>query len=89
MIFIDAKTKLKYNTDKMEMISCKCKIRIRFGIVLKAEIYKSKKGNWLGVAKWADGTEEAITLSKGEVKRILLSNDVEAYEKVFGKLKEA
>lgn len=89
MIFIDAKTKLKYNTDNMEMISCKCKIRIRFGIVLKAKIYKSKKGNWLGVAKWADGTEEAKTLSKDEIKRILLSNDVEAYEKVFGKLKEA
>lgn len=89
MIFVDAKTKLKYNTDKMELISCKCKIRIRFGIVLKAKIYKSKKGNWLGVAKWTDGTEEAKTLSKDEVKRILLSNDVEAYEKVFGKLKEA
>lgn len=89
MIFIDEKTKLKYNTDKMEMISHKCKIRIRFGIVLKAKIYKSKKGNWLGVAKWTDGTEEAKTLSKDEVKRILLSNDVEAYEKVFGKLKEA
>lgn len=89
MIFIDEKTKLKYNTDKMEMISHKCKIRIRFGIVLKAKIYKSKKGNWLGVAKWTDGTEEAKTLSKDEVKRILLSNDVETYEKVFGKLKEA
>lgn len=89
MIFVDTKTKLKYNTDNMEMISCKCKIWIRFGIVLKAKIYKSKKGNWLGVAKWADGTEEAKTLSKDEVKRILLSNDVEAYEKVFGKLKEA
>ena len=89
MIFIDEKTKLKYNTDKMEMISCKCKIRIRFGVVLKAKIYKSKKGNWLGVARWANGEEEAKTLSKDEVKRILLSNDVEAYEKVFGKLEEA
>lgn len=89
MIFIDTKTKLKYNTDKMEMISCKCKIRIRFGVVLKGKIYKSKKGNWLGVARWANGEEEAKTLSKDEVKQILLSNDVEAYEKVFGKLKEA
>lgn len=89
MIFVDTENKLKYDTDKMEMIFCKCKIRIRFGIVLKAKIYKSKKGNWLGVAKWTDGTEEAKTLSKDEVKRILLSNDVEAYEKVFGKLKEA
>lgn len=89
MIFVDTENKLKYDTDKMKMISCKCKIRIRFGIMLKAKIYKSKKGNWLGVAKWTDGTEEAKTLSKDEVKRILLSNDVEAYEKVFGKLKEA
>lgn len=89
MIFVDAKTKLKYNTDKMELISYKCKISVRFGIVLKAKIYKSKKGNWLGVAEWVDGTEEAKTLSKDKVKQILLSNDVEAYEKVFGKLEEA
>lgn len=89
MIFVDAKTKLKYNTDKMKLISYKCKISVRFGIVLKAKIYKSKKGNWLGVAEWVDGTEEAKTLSKDKVKQILLSNDVEAYEKVFGKLEEA
>lgn len=89
MIFVDAKTKLKYNTDKMELISYKCKISVGFGIVLKAKIYKSKKGNWLGVAEWVDGTEEAKTLSKDKVKQILLSNDVEAYEKVFGKLEEA
>lgn len=43
MIFVDAENKLKYDTDRIEMISCKCKIWIRFGIVLKAKIYKSKK----------------------------------------------
>lgn len=89
MIFVDEKTKLKYNTDKMELISYKCKILIRFGITLKAKIYKSKKGNWLRVAKWADGVEEAKALSEDEAKRILLSNDVEAYEIVFGELEEA
>nr|DAT95210.1 MAG TPA: hypothetical protein [Caudoviricetes sp.] len=44
MIFVDEKTKLKYNTDKMELISYKCRISPRFGITLKAKIYKSKKG---------------------------------------------
>lgn len=43
MIFVDEKTKLKYNTDKMELISYKCRISPRFGITLKAKIYKSKK----------------------------------------------
>ena len=84
MIFIDAKTKLKYNTDKMELISYKCKISIRFGILLNTKIYKSKKGNWLSVAKWTDGVEMAKTLSEDEAKQILLLNDVEAYEIVFG-----
>lgn len=43
MIFVDAENKLKYDTDKMEMISCKCKIRIRFGIVLKPKYTKAKR----------------------------------------------
>lgn len=89
MIFVDAKTKLKYNTDKMELISYKCKISPIFGIALKAKIYKSKKGNWLGVAKWADGVELPKVLSEDEAKQILLLNDLEAYEMVFGELEEA
>lgn len=89
MIFVDEKTKLKYNTDKMELISYKCKISIRFGIVLKAKIYKSKKGNWLCVVKWSNGAESTKVLSEDEAKQILLLNDLEAYEKVFGELEEA
>lgn len=83
MIFVDEKTKLKYNTDKMELISYKCRIS------LKAKIYKSKKGNWLSVAKWADGVELPKVLSEDEAKQILLLNDLEAYEIVFGELEEA
>lgn len=44
MIFVDEKTKLKYNTDKMELISYKYRISPRFGITLKLKYTKAKKG---------------------------------------------
>ena len=60
MIFVDAENKLKYDTDKMELISDKVKMKIGkpFGISINAEIYRSKKGRWLCVAKWMNGDEE-------------------------------
>lgn len=56
MIFVDAENKLKYDTDKMELISDKVKMKLGkpFGILVNAEIYRSKKGRWLGVAKWME-----------------------------------
>jgi hypothetical protein len=41
------------------------------------------------VAKWADGVELPKVLSEDEAKQILLLNDLEAYEIVFGELEEA
>lgn len=91
MIFIDEKTKLKYNTDKMELVSDKVEMEIGrpFRISVNAEIYRSKKGRWLGVAKWMDGDEEGRVLEENEVQQFLLKYDVGAYEKIFGKLEEA
>lgn len=91
MIFIDEKTKLKYNTDKMELVSDKVEMEIGrpFRISVNAEIYRSKKGRWLGVAKWMDGDEEGMVLEENEVQQFLLKYDVGAYEKIFGKLEEA
>ena len=49
MIFVDAENKLKYDTDRMELISDKVKMEVGrpFGISVNAEIYRSKKGRWL------------------------------------------
>lgn len=57
MIFVDAENKLKYDTDRMELVSDKVKMEVGrpFRISVNAEIYRSKKGRWLGVAKWMDG----------------------------------
>lgn len=91
MIFVDAKNKLKYDTDKMELISDKVKMEVGrpFRISVNAEIYRSKKGRWLGVAKWMDGDEEGRVLEENEVQQFLLKYDVGAYEKIFEKLEEA
>lgn len=64
MIFVDVENKLKYDTDRMELISDKVKMKLGrpFGVLVNAEIYRSKKGRWLGVAKWMDGDEEGRVL---------------------------
>ncbi len=91
MIFIGTKNKLKYDTDKMELISDKVKMKVGrpFNVSVNAEIYRSKKGRWLGVAKWMDGDQEGRILEEDEVQQFLLKYDVEAYEKIFEKLEEA
>lgn len=91
MIFVDVENKLKYDTDRMELISDKVEIEVGrpFRISVNAEIYRSKKGRWLGVAKWMDGDKEARVLEENEVQQLLLKYDVGVYEKIFGKLEEA
>lgn len=91
MIFVDTENKLKYDTDRMELISDKVKMKHGrpFDILVSAEIYRSKKGRWLGVTKWMDGDEEGRVLEENEVQQFLLKYDVGAYEKIFGKLEEA
>lgn len=91
MIFVDAENKLKYDTDRMELVSDKVKMEVGrpFRISVNAEIYRSKKGRWLGVAKWMDGDKEARVLEENEVQQFLLKYDVGVYEKNFEKLEEA
>ena len=91
MIFVDMENKLKYDTDRMELISDKVKMKLGkpFGVSVNAEIYRSNKGRGLGVAKWMDGDEEGRVLEENEVQQFLLKYDVGAYEKIFEKLEEA
>lgn len=50
MIFVDAENKLKYDTDRMELVSDKVKMEVGrpFRISVNAEIYRSKKRQMVG-----------------------------------------
>ena len=94
MIFVI--NNLKYNTDKMELVSTKCKY-LYPGKLLGAsvhylarnvQIFKSLKSHWLLVYK-TDYENCAKALSEEEAKNFLMQYDLEAYEKYFGELEEA
>lgn len=91
---------LKYDTDKMELISEKCNYSYEwvfqltntkmFGIAHNVKIWRSKKGNWLVTyTKQGYSTNFADTLSEIEVKSILLRDDLSKYEEIFGEIEEA
>lgn len=95
MIFVI--DKLKYDTDKMDLISDKCQYaycsRI-FGTRIcyygkDVKIWRSKNERWLLTYINSHDTSHAIILSEEEAQSYLLRYDVEAYEKIFGELEEA
>lgn len=95
MIFVI--NNLKYDTDKMELVSDKCHYKW-FGTILgntmkfdgrEVKLYKSKKGNWLLTFKKDYGITSGRALTEKEVKNLLMNYDVETYEKLFGELEEA
>ena len=92
MIYVDTKNMVKYDTDKMELVSDKVKYTCKniFGLtVLRSEkLYKSKKGNWLGVVQ-KDLEKEIGTVDEETVKKMLMKYDVDKYEEIFGELEEA
>lgn len=93
MIFVI--NNLKYDTDKMKLISDKCEYQYTgqyTGITFDAEdvrLFKSVKGNWLLVYKANYSNEIGRALTEEEAKQLLLNYDLEVYEKLFGKLEEA
>lgn len=88
---------LKYDTDKMELVSDKCHCTWTgklFGSSMKfdgkdVKLYKSTKGNWLLVFKKDYGITCGRAISEKEAKNLLLNYDLEVYEKLFGELEEA
>lgn len=96
MIFVI--NNLKYNTDKMELISDKCKwnYMYRTGILCgirlygrDVKLYKSEKNNWLLTYTGDYDVGNGIALDENKVKSLLLNYDLDAYEKLFGELEEA
>lgn len=96
MIFVI--DKMKYDTDKMELISDKCKYIYTWTFVLTntkmssygkdVKLWKSKKGNWLLTYR-TDYASKAVKLLEEDVKKLLLKYDLSKYEELFGKLEEA
>lgn len=92
MVYVDTENMVKYDTDKMELVSDKVKYTCKniFGLTVlrSGELYKSKKGNWLGVVQ-KDLAKEIGTVDEETVKKMLMKYDVDKYEEIFGKLEEA
>lgn len=89
---------LKYDTDKMKLISEKCRYNYLWTVGLinmkmqspgkDVKLWKSKKGNWLLTYR-TDYSTRAVKFSVEQVKEILMKYDLEKYELLFGELEEA
>ena len=89
---------LKYDTDKMELISEKCEYTYTWTFVLTdtqmrsygkdVKLWKSAKGNWLLTYR-TDYVSKGVKLLEEDVKKLLLEYDLQKYEELFGELEEA
>ena len=88
---------LKYDTDKMELISEKCEYRYTyamfgsefFGYGKNVQLWRSVRGRWLLTYNRGYSTVYAKTLTEQEVKNLLKKYDLDKYEELFGELDEA
>lgn len=89
---------LKYDTDKMTLISDKCEwtyTSVIFGKTFNCKgknvkLYKSSKGNWLLTFEKDYHMTYALKMTEEVAKNMLMGYDVKAYEKEFviGLIKE-
>ena len=89
---------LKYDTDKMELISEKCEYTYTWVFTLTdtkmssygkdVKLWKSKKGNWLLTYR-TDYVSKGVKLLEEDAKKLLLKYDLQKYEELFGELEEA
>lgn len=91
---LDFNRYLKFDTEKMKVIAKDIKYKkdynTLFGdinIYVLVTIYKSKKGRYLLMYKY-DGEYKVELLSEESVKSLLIDNDIDAYEKLFGEIEE-
>ena len=97
MIFVI--NNLKYDTDKMEIVSRKCRISYPSEDLYRSFIkkyaietilWKSNKGNWLVTyKKCSNDTVYAEALTSTQAMSLLVHYDLETYEKIFGEIEEA
>lgn len=88
---------LKYDTDKMELISEKREYAytytmFEYGFYSQGkdvQIWRSVHGRWLLTYNRGLSTAYAKTLTEQEVKNLLKKYDLDRYEELFGELEEA
>lgn len=88
---------LKYDTDKMKLISEKCEHTYSytmFGSEISSyghdvQLWRSVRGRWLLTYTRGYSTTYAKTLTDQEAKNLLKKYDLDKYEKLFGTLDEA
>lgn len=95
MIFVI--DKLKYDTDKMELISEKIKYTYEWKMAFtgtrmtsygnNVRLYKTKKGRWF-LTYDSDYDHYGKVLEETEVKSLLMHYDLDKYEELFGELEE-
>lgn len=97
MIFVI--DKLKYDTDKMELVSEKCEYTYNYHHVIlgcdltahgkDVKLWRSVRGRW--ILTYSDGylTNYAEALTEDRAAAFLLKYDLDKYEELFGKLEEA
>lgn len=97
MIFVI--NELKYDTDKMELVSERCEYSYShcnelFGCVINyrgknVKLWRSKKNNWLLTFEIDFNEIRGKAFTSEEAQKLLLKYDVKSYEKIFGELEEA
>ena len=88
---------LKYDTDKMELVSNKCKWQhevllhgnqYRTEYDVDAILYKSIHNRWLVTYKYR-GNTYAIAINEKRASNLLKQYDLKKYEQLFGELEKA
>ena len=90
---------LKYDTDKMELISEKCEYTYTYTYTMlgskvysygkDVQLWRSVRGRWLLTYNRGLSTVYAETLTEQEAKNLLKKYDLNKYEELFGPLEEA
>ena len=88
---------LKYDTDKMELISKKCEHAYSYTIFGSefssyghdVQLWRSVRGRWLLTYTRGYSTVYAKTLTEQEAADMLKKYDLDKYEELFGELEEA
>ena len=88
---------LKYDTDKMELISKKCEHAYTYTMLgsefagrgQEVTLWRSVRGRWLLTYTRGYSTVYAKTLTEQEAKNLLKKYDLDKYEELFGELEEA
>lgn len=88
---------LKYDTDKMELISEKCEYPYTYTMLgsefynygKDVQLWRSVHGRWLLTYNRGLSTVYAKVLTEQEAKNLLKKYDLDRYEELFGELEEA